>query len=159
MSGYRGHLLGATVAFGLFAGVLNAVFAVSVLPSDWMLFDSYVFGVSLLAITLLFALWPDVDTNSKGQDIFYAIFMACDVFLIVTQNFQAAAYLGMLAMLPIVGKHRGWTHSKVAMLVVPLPFLLFPYLYAPETPLIGLPFYAAAVVGYASHLILDRKFI
>jgi membrane-bound metal-dependent hydrolase YbcI (DUF457 family) len=59
-------------------------------------------------------------------------------------------------MLPILSRHRGWTHTWWAMLLVPSPLLILPYLHVPERPLVGLPFYGAAVVGYLSHLVVDR---
>jgi hypothetical protein len=110
---------------------------------------------AVLVLSVLFALFPDVDTNSKGQNIFYGLAFAVDVLLIWSGNIQAAAYLGLLALLPIVGKHRGWTHSKLAMFLVPLPIILVPYLYNEEMLRISLVYYGAAVVGYFSHLLLD----
>jgi membrane-bound metal-dependent hydrolase YbcI (DUF457 family) len=103
----------------------------------------------------MFGLWPDVDTDSKGQSLFYWIFVLVDTFLIVTQRFEAAAYLGFFALLPALGHHRGWTHTWWAMLLIPSPLLLWPYLNWPDRPLVGLPFYGAAVVGYLSHLYMD----
>jgi membrane-bound metal-dependent hydrolase YbcI (DUF457 family) len=75
--------------------------------------------------------------------------------LIVVGEFELAAYLGLFAILPALGHHRGWTHTWWAMLLIPLPLLVLPYLHVPERPLIGLPFYGAAVVGYFSHLFMD----
>ncbi|MEM0962198.1 MAG: metal-dependent hydrolase, partial [Bacteroidota bacterium] len=93
--------------------------------------------------------------NSKGQNLFYSIFFVVDVVLIGAQKFEEAAYLGLFCILPALGKHRGWTHSYWAMLLIPSPLLILPYLFAPERPLVGLPFYGAAVVGYFSHLVMD----
>lgn len=110
---------------------------------------------AILVISVLFALFPDIDTNSKGQNIFYGFALLVDILLIWNGNIQAAAYLGLIAMLPVVGKHRGWTHSKVAMIVVPLPLLIVPYLYNEHAIKIAAVYYGAAVAGYFSHLLLD----
>jgi membrane-bound metal-dependent hydrolase YbcI (DUF457 family) len=110
----------------------------------------------LVVLALLFGLWPDVDTTSKGQQVFYSIFFVTDVFLIVTEQFQAAAYLGLVALLPVLSRHRGWTHTWWAMLLIPSPLLILPYLHVPGRPFVGLPFYGAAVIGYLSHLVVDR---
>ena len=59
---------------------------------------------------MLFGLFPDVDTNSKAQDIFFGLYSLW-MFIVTTGNIQAATYLGLIAMLPIVGHHRGWTHK------------------------------------------------
>jgi hypothetical protein len=117
--------------------------------SEWQT----LFGAFVVAV--LFGLWPDVDTNSKGQDIFFGIAFIVDIVLIWTGRLEAAAYLGLLAMTPIVGKHRGWTHAKLAMLLVPLPIVLIPYVNNHNNLTFGLLFYGAAVVGYFSHLLLD----
>ena len=41
-------------------------------------------------IAVLFGLWPDVDTNSIGQNIFFGIAFVADIVLIVTGRFEAA---------------------------------------------------------------------
>lgn len=156
MAGYKGHLAGASL-FGL--GYLTALtYAVSVDAAyrQFSVLEQVGYPLILLALALLFGLWPDVDTNSKGQRVFYSIFFVTDLFLIVTEQFRAAAYLGLVALLPVLSRHRGWTHTWWAMLLIPSPLLLLPYLHVPDRPLVGLPFYGAAVVGYLSHLAVDR---
>lgn len=155
MPGYRGHLTGGVFAYAVYMGGLAAAFAVDAAYLRLGLLELVAYPVGLLGACLMFALWPDVDTNSKGQDLFYAIFFVADLVLIAARHFEEAAYLGLFAILPILGKHRGWTHTYWAMLVVPLPLVALPYFLAPERPLAGLPFYGAAVAGYASHLMLD----
>src|SRR5690606_7087898 len=116
----------------------------------------------LAIVGMLFGLFPDVDTNSRGQDIFFITAFLADIALIWAGRLEAAAYLGLLAMTPIVGKHRGWTHKKWAMFVVPLPIILIPYIYDSQNLVLAILFYGAAVTGYFSHLLLDglitRKF-
>ncbi len=118
--------------------------------------------LAAMVISVLFGLFPDVDTNSKAQNIFFGIIFPLDILLIWQGYIQAAAYLGLIAMLPIVGKHRGWTHNKLAMFLVPLPILLIPYLYNDKILAVSIVYYCAAVAGYFSHLLFDgliwRKF-
>lgn len=64
-------------------------------------------------------------------------------------------YLGLIGILPLLGHHRGITHSKLAAFLVPLPIVLVPYLYDEKMLPISLVHYGAAVVGYLSHLLLD----
>ncbi len=160
MSGYRGHLVGASVfavgylalfGYAIFVGLAQRYFTLL----EWGEYPLLGYVLALGTLVILFGLWPDVDINSMGQRIFYSIFLVADVFLIVTEQFRAAAYLGLVAMLPILSRHRGWTHTWWAMFLVPLPLLILPYLHMPEHPLVGLPFYGAAVVGYLSHLVVD----
>jgi membrane-bound metal-dependent hydrolase YbcI (DUF457 family) len=156
MAGYKGHLTGATV-FGLgYIVVLVYAFSVDAAYRQFSALEQVGYPLLLLVLSLLFGLWPDVDINSKGQRLFYSIFFVTDLFLIVTEQFRAAAYLGLVALLPVLSTHRGWTHTWWAMLLIPSPLLILPYLHVPERPLIGLPFYGAAVAGYMSHIVMDR---
>jgi membrane-bound metal-dependent hydrolase YbcI (DUF457 family) len=116
----------------------------------------------LFVVAILFGLFPDIDTNSKGQNIFYGLALAADIWLILDGRMSAAAFLGLLAMAPIVGHHRGWTHSKLAMVLIPSPIIILPYLYSPAYLEPALLIYGAAFTGYFSHLLFDgciwRKF-
>jgi membrane-bound metal-dependent hydrolase YbcI (DUF457 family) len=154
MANYRGHLGGAVATCFAYIAVI------SVLPGHWAAYtggilDSWQLVASLFVISMLFGLWPDVDTNSKAQDIFFGMAFVADIVLILNDKLEAAAYLGLLAMTPIVGKHRGWTHKKLAMFLVPIPILLIPYLYQTDSLPAAAIFYGAAVTGYFSHLLLD----
>lgn len=154
MANYRGHMAGG-VGAGLFVSALY--YAVpggewpdsAVLRGDWQLL------LGLVVIAVLFALWPDVDTNSKAQNFFFGIAFITDTLLIINGYYAAAAILGLLAMTPIVGKHRGWTHSKWATVLVPSPIILIPYMASEQVGETGLLVYGAAVSGYFSHLLLD----
>jgi membrane-bound metal-dependent hydrolase YbcI (DUF457 family) len=156
MAGYRGHLAGATLFVLGYIALLAYAFSVDAAYEQFSVLEQIGYPLGLVVLALLFGLWPDVDTNSKGQRVFYSIFLVTDLFLIATEQFRAAAYLGLVALLPVLSHHRGWTHTWWAMLLIPSPLLLLPYLHVPERPLVGLPFYGAAVVGYLSHLVVDR---
>ncbi len=154
MANYRGHIAGGVVSGALVAGAHyytsgQGIADTVLVHADWQLVGG------LIAVSTLFALWPDVDTNSKAQNIFFRGAFALDAILIFAELFLAAALLGLLAMTPILGKHRGWTHSKLAVILVPSPIIVIPYLADEQVGLTGLVFYFAAVVGYFSHLLLD----
>ncbi|MFB6248167.1 MAG: metal-dependent hydrolase [Salinibacter sp.] len=156
MAGYKGHLAGATLFALGYIALLGYAFSVDAAYEQFSALEQVGYPLGLVALALLFGLWPDVDTNSKGQRVFYSVFLVTDLFLIGTEQFRAAAYLGLVALLPVLSHHRGWTHTWWAMLLIPSPLLILPYLHLPERPLVGLPFYGAAVVGYLSHLVVDR---
>ena len=155
MSNYRGHVFGALAFSLIYLSVLALGFAVDLIPDDREIFSGFMFPISLVGLAVLFGLWPDVDTNSKGQNIFYSIFFVADIILISQEQFEQAAYLGLLAMLPVLSKHRGWTHARISAFIIPLPFLVLPYIYNSTDPWNGLPYYGAAVIGYISHLWFD----
>lgn len=156
MAGYQGHISGAVIFFILY--MLGLIFLLSsgnAVADQYLLSNDVYTVLALFALCVMFGLWPDVDTNSKGQDIFYSLFFVMDVGLIFYERFHEAAYLGLFCILPILGKHRGWTHTYWAMLLIPSPILILPYVYSPGNPWAGLPYYGAAVVGYFSHLFMD----
>lgn len=154
MSGYKGHIVGGLTLVGLYA------FAVSFAPvqkfaeaadilHDWQAL------AAVFVVGILFAIFPDVDTNSKAQDILYWFVFLLDILLIVSGLYKAAAFFGLIALLPILSHHRGWTHKIWAMILVPLPIIIFPYLYDDTLLSFAAIYYGAAVVGYFSHLLLD----
>ncbi len=156
MANYKGHLAGAVAVNTIY------VIALSSLPGELLektggILNDWQLVAGMFVVSMLMGLWPDIDTNSKGQDIFFGIAFAFDILLISQGYLEAAAYFGLLAMTPIVGKHRGWTHSKWAMILVPLPMVLVPYLNKSTILATYLIFYGAAVGGYFSHLLLDGK--
>lgn len=185
MSMFREHWIGGLVAYSTFFIVsLIATIAVSVLytvPVAWNPTISLnpLKVIGCFAIAVLFGLWPDVDIKSKSQKIFYSILFVLNVALIIIwRKYLESALLGLFAMLPIMSRHRGWTHARVTMILLPGLFLLVP-IYAtypewnsnsrlldtfdalleseelPSLILTGLPFYVASCIGYASHLYLD----
>ena len=154
MANYKGHIGGAVIICFIY------IIASLLIPYQWqdqtaIALNNGQIVAGLFVVAMLFGLWPDVDTNSKAQNIFFSLAFIVDIILIINGNLELAAYLGLLAMTPIVGKHRGWTHSKWAMVVVPLPILLVPYLYQSDNLVVAGLFYGAAVAGYFSHLLLD----
>ncbi len=155
MSNYKGHIAGGAVAGVAYAGAILGLVNQHISISSYGVRSDWPFPAILVILSILFGLWPDIDTNSKGQDIFFSGMFFINLYLIYAKSYRLAAFLGLLAMLPIVGKHRGWTHTRLAMLVVPLPILVLPYLLEPTRPWLGAPYYGAAVVGIASHLLLD----
>ena len=156
MAGYKGHITGAVLFFAGYFAVLVYIFSIDAAYAQFTPLELVGYPLALFVLTVLFGLWPDVDTDSKGQEVFYSIFFVVDLFLVVTEQFRAAAYLGLVAVLLVLSTHRGWTHTWWAMVLVPSPLLILPYLHVPGRPLVGLPFYGAAVVGYLSHLVVDR---
>lgn len=158
MPGYKGHTIGAAAASIIYVAALTALPIAALQQTSGLLADwQMVIGVVVVAI--LFGLWPDIDTNSKGQTIFYSLAFAADILLILGGQFQAAAYFGLLCMVPVLSHHRGWTHSVWAMLLVPTPIVVVPYLYNPDLLATGLLIYGAAVAGFFSHLLLDGKIV
>lgn len=154
MANYKGHIIGGVAVNTAYIGIIQIIPG-RLLAQNGKFLTNWQFVAGLYIVAILFALWPDVDTNSKGQDIFFSLALLTNILLIASGRIEASAYLGLLAMTPIIGRHRGWTHSKLAMFLIPSPILLVSFLYkngiAPSAMLI----YGASVSGYFSHLLLD----
>jgi len=120
-------------------------------------------GIAIcFVIAILGALWPDVDIKSAGQIIFYRLFVLLDIALIALYfikghiyYLEGSAFLGFAAMLPLIGKHRGWTHSRLTMVGLPTLIVLVPMFQTVEVTWVALPYAMAALLGYASHLFKD----
>ena len=133
MSMFREHWLGGLTSYSVFFVVsLVVTIAVSIsygLSFDWNPTISMdpVEILGCFVVALLFGLWPDVDITSKSQKIFYsALFVLNSALILLFQRYLEAALLGLFAMLPILSKHRGWTHSKITMILLPSLFLIMP---------------------------------
>ena len=150
MASGKGHILGGLVFLWLFLTILANFFFV---PSAMEI-------IIFAAIAVMFSLWPDVDINSIGQKVFYTIFFVTDAILVFYfQDYKTAAFFGLLIILPILAKHRGWTHSRLTAVLLPTPLLLVPKYVFEGSIAQGIPYYFAAVTGYFSHLFFDKKLI
>lgn len=158
MANWKGHVVGGVTLGAAYTAAVSSV-PVERFAESAGLLQNWQALAAVMVLSILFALFPDIDTNSKGQNIFFGLALAVDVLLIWNGYIQAAAYLGLIAMLPVVGKHRGWTHSKLAMLLVPLPIVAIPYLHNEAVLPVSLIYYGAAVAGYFSHLLFDGLII
>lgn len=149
MPSYKVHITGAAL---LAAGALTALYTLGPyhLPP--------LHAAALTATCILASLFPDVDTSSKGRPVFYALLAGLDLVLIINQHYKWAAIAGLVAMLPALGNHRGWTHTWLAMLLAPLAVMALPLIFFQFSWLDILPYFIAAVLGYFSHLALDRTF-
>jgi membrane-bound metal-dependent hydrolase YbcI (DUF457 family) len=149
MPGYKAHIGGGIIIGGGCLAAANWFKVFQPEPET---------AIVLMVAALLGALFPDTDTDSRGQKLFYVSLVILDLVLMIQGRYKWAAILGFCAMLPAIGHHRGWTHTWWAMLTIPLPIILLPAIFYGTDPERLLPFYLAAVVGYFSHLLLDRKF-
>ena len=175
MSMFREHYIGGLIAYTLFfvlslgASLFGQVaIQVPLERNPTISFNPWSVGACFV-IAVLSGLWPDVDIKSRSQQIFYRIFLIFSVILILRKQYLQSAILGIFAMLPLLGKHRGWTHSRLTMLLLPAVFLVLPFYFEGAVVDLdnlksshnlnfirsGFPFYTASLIGYATHLNLD----
>ncbi len=154
-----GHVTGGVVAAGA------SLALVSWLQPEWQPEPLAWFALPLTAF--LFALAPDLDTKSKPQKYFYRAALAGGLLLAWLEVWKGLALLVLLCFLPLLGRHRGWTHRLWApLLLFPLGWglitwakqgeaLAWEQLQTPQAWVIAWPYFLAAALGHASHLVLD----
>ena len=138
MPGYRGHVAGGVI-FGVLC-LVGVIWFGIYRPEPQT-------ALVLLCIVLLGALFPDTDTDSKGQNLFYGCFVILDLALMIRGEYKWAAILGFCALLPALGHHRGWTHTWWAMLLIPLPVIVLPVVFYQLPFQKLLPFHHAEIIG------------
>ena len=155
MADFRGHLWGGAAATLLAGALCVAGLWWTESLASYRTLDVWPKVLLLIAIGMLSACFPDVDTESKSQRLFYRLLILLDLWFILIGDYRTAALLGLGAMLPLLGKHRGWTHTWLAMLLVPALFLLVPMYLNQTVESFPIVCYVVSVSAYASHLILD----
>ena len=108
MPGYKGHLVGGTVAGALGIVVLQQVHPSYALIAEWMV------------CAWAGALFPDIDIKSKGQKVFYRILLVVFAYLVMTRRFQLFMLLSVLAVVPMIVRHRGLFHKIWFVIGFPL---------------------------------------
>ena len=164
MANFRRHVTVGAIPYALFFGIVAVLMAgvrLQVLQDFPPLIPHSLEGIfASFGLALFTSLWPDVDIKSKSQRLIYLLLFILDLLLILEGAYLASALLGLLLILPLLGKHRGWTHSRWSMVLLPSPLLWIPmYLNGSLSVFTGLPYYLAAVIGYATHLFLDAHLL
>jgi membrane-bound metal-dependent hydrolase YbcI (DUF457 family) len=144
MPNYKGHLVGGSIAYAITFLLLRGWQPTVFRAIEWF------------AFTLIGALFPDIDTKSKGQNLFYKAAGILFIFLIIQQKFKELAFISFVSLFPLIIQHRGITHSLWFIIMLCSSVILFVHLQFPH--------YSTAIVfdvlfffvGAVSHLVLDR---
>lgn len=148
MPGYKGHLVGGTVAF---AAALYAVHSAGVIFTDMQ-------GVQWFASALAGCLFPDVDVKSKGQNLFYKGMLCLLLMMLFYGYHRPFMMVSVAAMVPMIVRHRGIFHRIWFIIGMPLILALFlaaSYPAYESTIMYNTSFF---IVGAISHLWLDLGF-
>jgi len=142
MANYKGHLVGGVVAFGMLF-LLVPIVPTTARTVEWLLW------------CLAGSLFPDVDTKSKGHNLFYLAMVPLLLFLIAQARFQLAAILAVASLLPLISQHRGLFHRLWFLLLIAGALLLVLPVYTGITQSVLRYDVLFFLVGAASHLWLD----
>jgi hypothetical protein len=143
MPGYKGHLAGGCVAYGLVLGLLYGYCASSLVAMRW------------LFCTLAGSLFPDIDVKSKGQKYFYWVILGFFLLLIIERKFKVLAVSSIVSVFPMLVKHRGIFHKTWFVVLAPLTIWALIGSFLPEYSYILFFDVLFFIVGALSHLWLD----
>ena len=143
MPGYRGHLVGGVIAFGLLLYALKHLHPTPFMAAEW------------LACSLAGSLFPDIDVKSKGQKLFYWLILILFMLLFYHGRTKVIVGLSFAAVTPMLVRHRGIFHRLWFVIAIPFATawylgILYP-VYARKA-LFDAGFFC---VGVLSHLWLD----
>lgn len=144
MPSYKGHLAGGVAAY---IGMMYFVQFTD--PSAHVIIQGFLF-------CMLGSLFPDVDTKSKGQKIFYRLLLLFLFYCLAVQKWKLFAVVSLLGVTPLLVRHRGIFHEPWFLLAVTLSLtVIFKLLNKDyESLLLANSWFFFA--GCMSHVLLDR---
>lgn len=145
MSNYKGHLTGGVICYGMFIGLIALA---SGIPSPWAL-------VEWLVCAIGGALFPDIDIKSKGQKTFYWGLLGAYLLLILAGRLEVLAFISIIAIAPMIVKHRGIFHRLWFVVSFPLLFAFWLSICMPNYTGAILLDACFFIAGAVSHLWLD----
>lgn len=178
---FKGHAI-AGVASGALVGL-----AVSTLEPDpfWgerttnladfsiVFFQGISLRIDIFILTLFMSLFPDIDTASISQRWFFRLCVLSMGVLLYHRALDIFIVVAFTALLPLLHKHRGWTHWKITPWVLAFSFMIIlEYLRSKTAWFSGFSwqnvwdllkentaYITAMVVGHYTHLSLDSKWM
>ena len=128
--------------------------------------------LGLFAAALFFSLFPDLDTSSRPQRWFFKLVFAGLLYLAWAGEYRTATAVAVLALLPVLDHHRGWTHHRLSPIAAAAIAAAGYAWWKLEGEGLGdwiavlgdlphgleIQFAGAAVAGWYTHLFLDGLF-
>jgi hypothetical protein len=148
MPGYKGHLLGGLATCFLIHATSTKLFSYPDPTLKKFLFT--------LIFALLGSLFPDIDTKSVGQKIFYTLLTIPLFFAILTHQWRLLTVISLISIFPVLVNHRGIIHTVWFVALVPLSVPIFLHVSSPHIMSQIWTAYTYFVAGALSHILLDR---
>jgi len=147
MPNCRKHLIGGVGAGVVLLIVLQRLQPISLLG----------LGEGLIC-ALAGSLFPDIDIKSKGQKYFYCVILLVMIVLIIKHQFSLLATCSVMAVVPMLVRHRGIFHRLWFVILFPLTVWYVISLSVPAISEIILFDAFFFIAGSISHLWLDFGF-
>jgi len=148
MPNYKKHLIGGLGAYAVLLIILQRIIEPISLFSaaEW------------LVCSLAGSLFPDIDIKSRGQKYFYRVILLVIIFLIIQRHFSLLAMSSIMAVTPMLVRHRGIFHRLWFIILFPLTIWYIVSLSVPTISTILLFDLLFFIAGAISHLWLDFGF-
>jgi len=172
---FGAHAAGGVVAGVVAAGVAGIASAGEQAPAMFGELEGVLgtgaFAVGCFGAAFLMALFPDLDTASIPQRWYLRIMFAGLVASMLAGWMELFVVLALVALLPLLHRHRGWTHWRITPWGVAV-LLAVAHEYAEARAswfssfsweavggllLEAWPFVLACVLGHYTHLLLDSR--
>ena len=146
MPNYKKHLVGGSVAYVILLFLLRSTKPSLITAGEWLIFS------------LAGSLFPDIDIKSRGQKYFYRIVMLLFILLSVQKQFELLAGCSILAIVPMLVRHRGIFHRWWFIILISMAIWTT---ISIATPALSRPVFFDLlffIAGAISHLWLDLGF-
>jgi membrane-bound metal-dependent hydrolase YbcI (DUF457 family) len=148
MPGYRTHLVGGAAVATLIMIILCCAGIVA-LMHDWHQMTGW------LLAALAGSLFPDIDIKSKGQNYFYWTLFMLFAYWYVQGNVQLCATGALIAIVPLLTKHRGILHNIWFLISLAIASMICVQAYGPIYAMYSRPLISFFLLGALSHVWLD----
>jgi len=147
MPNYKTHLVGGFFAFAFLYKLSAKLLSKRFYSPEEMAFS--------LLLCLLGSLFPDIDTKSYGQRMFYFLLLTMIFGSILLNQWRLLIVLSSFAMFPFFVGHRGITHRLWFSAITPLPIFITIFDKTSKLSTISKTGYFYFLAGVISHLVLD----
>ena len=147
MPNYKTHLAGGFLSFGILYKLSAKVLSKRFYSSEEMAFS--------LLLCLLGSLFPDIDTKSYGQRMFYFLLFAMTFGAILLNQWTLLIVFSIFSVFPFFIRHRGITHRPWFLAIAPLPIFITIFDKSSKLAMLSKTGYFYFLAGALSHIFLD----
>ncbi|MFA6526795.1 MAG: metal-dependent hydrolase [Candidatus Babeliales bacterium] len=147
MPGYRTHLVGGLAAFSIITAICHTTF----LPIQ----NNVLVFIAGFCLALLGSIFPDIDTVSVMQRLFYSTMAVALLALLISCHTQLFVLAGTLCIAIALLRHRTITHHALFLILMPFAIMLYCSTFDNSNQQAMFIFYLFFVGGALSHLLLD----
>jgi hypothetical protein len=143
MPNYKAHLVGGASAYGIGLYLLRSCHPTATMAAEWLL------------CALAGSLFPDIDTKSKGQKLFFSIIFLFLLYFLLGKQRVPFMVVSLLSLTPLLVNHRGLFHRLWFVILVPVSGALLLGAAMPQYAEMALWDSFFFVLGAVSHVWLD----